>query len=72
MAKLGQHVTFHTVLGDCAAIVVGHGHDPDNADNDTELVVFANSKTKNPDTGLTSGVNFVSSHENDQAGGFSV
>lgn len=72
MAKLNQDVTFNTVHGGCAAKVVGHGHDPDNADNDTELVVWPGSKQKNADTGLTGDTNRVWSHENDKAGGFSV
>ncbi len=72
MAKLNQKVTFHTVDGDCAAIVVGHGKDSDNPDNDTELVVFSNSKTKNSQTGLTGDVNVRWSHEDDKAGGFTA
>lgn len=67
MAKLGEVVTFHTVDGPCAALVIGHTKD---GDNDHELAVFANSKTKNDDTGLTDFVNYRTSHADDKPGGF--
>lgn len=69
MAELGQIVTFHTVHGNCAAIVVGHTKD---GDNDHELVVFSNEKTRNADTGLTGTVNERHSHVDSKPGGFSV
>jgi hypothetical protein len=65
MAKLGDIVTFHTVHGDLAAIVTGHGK---SGDDDTQLAVFANET--DADTGLSEGVNQRWSHEDNQAGGF--
>jgi hypothetical protein len=69
MAKLGEIVTFHTVDGPCAALVIGHAKD---GDNDHELAVFANAKTKNSDTGLTGDVNIRGSHADDKPGGFTA
>ncbi len=72
MAALGSTVTFHTVHGNRAAIVIGHDKE---GDNDHELAVFQNAADVGEggqDTGLTGQVNYRRSHENDQAGGFTA
>ena len=72
MAKLGQDVTFHTVKGDCAAKVIGKGHNPGgNPDDDTQLVVWGSDETAGAETGLRPGENLRWSHKDTQAGGYS-
>ena len=67
--EIGQSVTFHTVDGPRAAIVAAHGKD---GDNDTFLVVFAAPGDDSNGTGLTAVTNQRWSHQDHQAGGFSI
>jgi hypothetical protein len=71
--RLGRKVKYHTVQGDALGFIVGHidkGADPENGDNDTEIVVFPGSAVRGDATGFGSAVEYRYTHEDGQAGGF--